>query len=120
MINIILISLFFTASSSKHIVANPIIEWPEDFMICVSNASEIPGMIHPNNLEDPFRKPLVSGGDCVSGYGTSYSDSEFDFNLCTKILRTWTVLSWCTPPKQWTHVQIIKVIIKDGEILPCD
>ncbi len=136
MINLIFSSLFLLMLNTSDeesilthtsLITDPVITWPEDFMICVTDTSQILDLIDPDNLLPPFDRPIVSGPcNLPLAYGIAYEDSAFDFNLCTKIFRTWTVIDWCqynpnkpNSPGKWTHIQVIKVIIKNGSIEPC-
>jgi len=96
----------------------PQITWPLDFMISINSMSDLATEIHPSNLMQPFQRPVVSG-QCSYGYVTSYSDQLFNFEGCKKVLRTWQVLDWCNYPAIYTHVQVIKVIVINGDLEPC-
>lgn len=126
---LLLVSFLPVSEMGSHAVASwptdPVIAWPEDFMICVTDTSQVAELIHPGNLFPPYAKPIVTG-PCGSPYGISYDDQTYGFNQCRKVFRTWTVIDWCqyipnrpNSPGKWTHVQVIKVIVKDEPIGPC-
>ncbi len=60
-----------------------------------------------------FGEPVILGGECEL-IGVSYEDVVYQVvpNACYKIVRTWTVLNWCTYPDGlvYTEAQIIKVV----------
>jgi len=72
--------------------------------------------------------PSVTGYPTIDGYpinnsscmvSGTYSDQKID--ICTgtyKILRTWTLVDWCTGQIK-THIQIIKVEDKTGPVITC-
>jgi len=75
----------------------------------------------PDELPYRYDRPRWSDTDC-SLIGAAYKDLEFHFvdGVCSKILRTWTVIDWCQfdPYSHystgiWEHVQIIKLIDHD-------
>lgn len=122
---LVILSLFFSTNftyferSDANIATDPI-TWPNDFSVYVTDTVGLSILINPNNLVPPFQKPIVTGL-CASNYWVSWSDQIFEFDelgYCLKILRTWTIISPCHGTQQ--HVQVIKVIIKNGPILPCD
>lgn len=102
--------------------------------------ADISKVVFPKNLDDISAPALnctlvnldpdVTGwptinGSPVKGGGTSctlsatYVDQKID--ICTgmyKILRTWTILDWCTSQLA-TKVQIIAVLDKKGPIIVC-
>jgi hypothetical protein len=105
--------------AESNIVVDPI-TWPHDFSICVTDTTGLSVLIHPGNLIQPFQKPIVTGF-CASNYWISWTDQVFAFDeleYCLKVLRTWTIISTCHGTQ--VHVQVIKVIIKNGPITPCN
>lgn len=96
------------------------IDWPDDFMVCVSGDTiGLGALIRPNNLVYPFNKPVVTG-PCANDYWVSYVDLIFAVvgtDYCIKIHRTWTIISSCHGTVE--HLQVIKVSIKNGPIIQC-
>ncbi len=68
------------------------IKWPLNYetKICYSNLS-------PSDLPTGFDRPTFSDDNC-SLVAAHYKDQVFKFvdGACEKILRTWTVIDWCT------------------------
>ena len=72
--------------------------------------------------------PAVTGGisapfgslELCENYGTTYSDQILPIcgNFAKKVLRTWTLLDWCTGDNT-THTQIIKIIDNDPPVIVC-
>ena len=124
MLFISIIHLLISASAPNHrelpmeeaLTLN--ITWPLDFMITVENVPSWQTAIHPSNLVPPFNRPIVTDA-CTQAPDVEWEDDEFIFEelTCVKVLRTWTVTS-CEG--FGTHVQIIKVILLSGPILPCN
>lgn len=56
-----------------------------------------PEDIHPDNLPEPFNAPVIQGDGCKM-IAMGHTDQILSINdeVCTKILRTWTVIDWCT------------------------
>jgi hypothetical protein len=93
-------------------------QWPRDTMIVGCGDPTAPGF-----LPAALGSPILTDGAC-SLVGAQYIDQTYSFNnpsspACFKILRTWTVIDWCQTvqrldgsmgPKEWKHVQEIKVI----------
>lgn len=89
------------------------IRWPFDYdtETCSSN-------LNPENLPSVYREPTFNNVGC-SLVAATYKDQTFTFvdEACVKILRTWTVIDWCTYDDTQTentdglyeHTQIIKL-----------
>lgn len=87
------------------------IHWPPNYMTADCNAS-----LHPDDLPAPYDYPTYDHLDCAN-IMIGYDDMVFNFGGgCKKILRTWSVLDWCTYDPgnpygggRWQHVQVLKV-----------
>ena len=101
------------------------IDWPEDY-----TTETCMGDLNPENLPAANAYPRYDEGVC-SLVATHYKDQTFIFvdGACEKILRTWTVIDWCTyddlNPVEgegiYTYVQVIKLKNTEGpEILNCE
>lgn len=101
------------------------ITWPPDYIIhdC------LPGGTDPDDLPPPYDYPVVQdyGAECASVM-YNYEDQVFDINppACTKILRKWTVIDWCSynpndwhPTGIWHHTQIIKIVPESPPVINC-
>ncbi|MBK9149789.1 MAG: T9SS type A sorting domain-containing protein [Saprospiraceae bacterium] len=68
------------------------IKWPENYETKKCHAS-----LDPNSLPAGFNRPTVGDDNC-SLVAFTYKDQVFKFvdGACEKILRTWTVIDWCT------------------------
>lgn len=71
--------------------------------------------LSPENLPVGFGYPLITDDDC-SLTSVTYKDQLFTFvdGACEKILRTWTVIDWCTYVQGtnigiYTDLQVIKL-----------
>ena len=90
--------------------------WPEDWTIDTCSINT-----HPGNLPTIYSYPRFKNVDCAMP-AYSYRDEVFDFSeTCTKIIRYWKVLDWCTyKPGGRTGIferpQVIK-IEKGGDTL---
>ena len=98
-----------------------VIEWPEDYdaMGCVDISD-----LSPDSLPAPYNYPVVTE-DCEL-IATNVSDQVFTVAApaCFKIVRTWTLIDWCTYQAGgstgiWTHNQIIKVTDVDAPVFTC-
>ncbi len=82
--------------------------------------------LSPEKLPNGFGYPRITDDDC-SLTSVTYKDQVFTFvdGACEKILRTWTVIDWCTYIQGtntgiYTDLQIIKLKnIKDPEFVDC-
>jgi hypothetical protein len=89
------------------------LRWPDNY-----ETNQCGAALLPENLPLQFARPRVSDDEC-SLIAMHYKDQVFSFvdGACEKILRTWTVLDWCTYNEQYPvygegwfeHVQIIKM-----------
>lgn len=89
------------------------IVWPQNY-----STDQCGVALLPENLPAPFNRPIINDDEC-SLIGVHYKDQIFSFvdGACEKILRTWTVLDWCTYDENYPvlgqgwyeHVQIIKM-----------
>lgn len=95
------------------------INWPPDYHVSGCHAD-----LHPDNIPHPYNRPTWTSAACAM-IGVNYHDEVFYFNSshyggsnsgtgCKKILRTWTLIDWCTyntytGAGRWSHVQIIKI-----------
>lgn len=84
--------------------------WPEHF-----ETSQCFANIDPENLPILYSRPRFIDKKC-SLVSATYTDQVFTFveGACLKILRTWTVIDWCTYNEanetgKWTHLQILAV-----------
>lgn len=89
------------------------ITWPRNYetKVCYSD-------LDPASLPNGFNKPTLRDDNC-SLVAAHYKDQVFKFvdGACEKILRTWTVIDWCTYDDNfpvygegwYEHVQIIKL-----------
>lgn len=68
------------------------IVWPKNYETNVCHAT-----LNPENLPPGFDKPSVNDDNC-SLVAMHYKDQIFNFvdGACEKIIRTWTVIDWCT------------------------
>lgn len=73
--------------------------------------------LHPDSLPPGFDYPVIPDQPCLLA-GINYSDQVFyiSYPACYKIVRTWTVMDWCSfdplNPDQggiWSYSQLIKV-----------
>jgi len=91
---------------------NGVINWPDD--ITLSGCKTI--SIDPDDIpSSASRRPVWSATAC-SNTVAIYEDLPFYFveEVCTKILRKWTVIDWCqatsTPGSGlWEYTQVIKI-----------
>ncbi len=84
------------------------ISWAPDYTTTGCNTN-----LDPENLPAPFNAPNISDDKCSLAAAT-YEDQVFSFSddACLKILRTWTVIDWCTYDGVngiYTDLQIIKL-----------
>jgi subtilisin-like proprotein convertase family protein len=87
-----------------------------DYSTSVCNA----GLL-PENLPAAFAYPVISDDDC-SLTSVTYSDQTFKFvdGACEKILRTWTVIDWCTHvPGTTTGIYTdLQIIVLENKLAP--
>ena len=86
------------------------IDWPDDY-----DATTCDQDLNPENLPTRFAFPRWADKNC-SLVSYEYEDQVFTFvdGACEKIIRTWTVIDWCTYNKNnnyglYTDRQIIKL-----------
>lgn len=93
------------------------ITWPWDYQADACHMIDV----DPHKLPYGYDKPRFPDDNC-SLIGVSYKDQVFYFegSICTKILRTWTVIDWCKfdPYNPYhggicEHIQIIKLFDHD-------
>lgn len=97
------------------------IKFPPDYDATTCNID-----LSPENLPAPYGYPVILDDDC-SLTSVTYKDQKFTFvdGSCEKILRTWTVIDWCTYTQDgregvYTDLQIIKLSnLKDPEFEVC-
>ena len=84
--------------------------WAPDYDASTCNSD-----LSPDNLPAPYNYPKISDDAC-SLTSATYKDQVFTFvdGACEKILRTWTVIDWCTYNQNtgaglYTDLQIIKL-----------
>ncbi|MBR9921610.1 MAG: T9SS type A sorting domain-containing protein [Bacteroidetes bacterium] len=91
------------------------IQWPDDYEL--DDACITPEFLHPDSLPAPYAYPFIPNAPCTLP-AWNYSDQLFYINYpgCYKIIRTWTVMDWCSyDPNNpanggiWFHTQIIKL-----------
>jgi subtilisin-like proprotein convertase family protein len=90
------------------------IEWPKNY-----ETKKCRSLLSPADLPEGYNKPTWTEDNC-SLVAAHYKDQVFKFadGACEKILRTWTVLDWCTYNEAspvyghgwYEYVQIIKLL----------
>ncbi len=104
------------------------ITWPRDY-----TAKQCEFELHPDNLSLLFSYPRFRDKNC-SLLSYEYKDQVFTFvdGACEKILRTWTVIDWCTydvnDPNNpyddegiYTDLQILKLTNEEApQFVSCD
>jgi len=90
------------------------IHWPPHYTMSGCDDQNI----DPSHLPEPYNMPTWGDSQC-SLIGYSYDDQVFEFveGVCKKVLRTWTIIDWCTfDPHHpyyggiWTYLQVIKLV----------
>lgn len=97
------------------------IVWPLDYDATTCHAN-----LDPENLPAEYAYPRVADDAC-SLTSVTYKDQRFTFvdGACEKILRTWTVIDWCTYVENtgkgvYSELQIIKLANNiDPVFSPC-
>jgi hypothetical protein len=91
------------------------IDWPDDYTLddaCIES-----DQLDPQNLPPLYAFPDIPDHPCTMP-AWNYSDQIFYINYpgCYKIIRTWTVMDWCTFDPEfpenggiWYHTQTIKL-----------
>jgi hypothetical protein len=102
-----------TIGNNRPFNGNTDVTWPRDVTltnVCLADIS-------PDNLPSNARRPVPFRNlDCAEVL-TSYEDVVFPFgedNVCTKVLRTWTVKDWCQGSAHsqggvWQRTQLIMI-----------
>lgn len=100
----------FWVNEQNHLDPNDDVIWPLDY-----NATTCHQNLNPENLPAGYGYPTILDDDC-SLTSALYKDQTFVFvdGSCEKILRTWTIIDWCTYDEisgegYYTHLQIIKL-----------
>ncbi len=92
------------------------IVWPEDYTLYDACIEE--DQLVPDSLPAPYAYPDLPSDPCAL-LGYNYSDQLFyiSYPACYKIIRTWSVMDWCSfDPENptaggiWYHTQIIKLM----------
>ena len=100
--------------------------WPQDYktQACATSGTGL----KPDQLPFPYNQPSFKDVNCGSPVA-NYSDQVFTTGLnstagCFKILRTWTVIDWCSfnanisaTVGKWTYIQSIDVVDNEVPIL---
>ncbi len=97
------------------------IHWPPNYMTDNCGAD-----LHPDDLPAPYNYPTYDDIDC-SIIMVGFDDLVFDFGGgCKKILRTWSILDWCTynpnypnAGGRWDYTQVLKIKPVGGLTLDC-
>ncbi len=118
---------FGSATCVQEFRLNPLevsdVEFPDDITLeCGVNSdpADLDGLIAEGSHDEDY--PNIDGVDIESvtcNLGVVYSDQVID--LCAggrKILRTWTVIDWCTGDS-FDEVQIVKVIDTTAPTMTC-
>ena len=86
------------------------IQFPPDYDASTCNSN-----LDPSNLPPPYNEPKINDDVC-SLTSSTYKDQIFTFvdGACMKIIRTWTVIDWCTYNVNtgaglYSDIQIIKL-----------
>ena len=90
------------------------IVWPDDYdsLNCGSG-------VDPEDLPTDNAYPTFNNQNGCSNVTAAHEDQVFNYTeiACAKILRTWTVIDWCQPDQEWTHVQVIKIFDSEGPVI---
>jgi len=75
--------------------------------------------VDPEDLPAANAYPGFNNQNGCSNVTAAHSDQVFNYTeiACAKILRTWTVIDWCQPNQEWTHVQVIKIFDSEGPVI---
>ncbi len=101
------------------------VTFPLDYDLVNGCTSE--DSLHPDSLPAPHNYPIMSGDDCEL-MATNWNDVVFQVAppACFKIVRTWTVIDWCTylPNSgsnngMFSSQQILKVFDNEAPVLTC-
>jgi hypothetical protein len=95
------------------------IVWPNHFM-----GQSCGGSVHPDSLPAGFGRPVVTASLCGANIGIGYEDLVFQIveDACFKVVRTWSVMNWCTYDPNtseglWKFYQIIKVLDDEDPVI---
>lgn len=101
--------------------------WPKDF-----DADACKDQTDPKYLPYPYGYPEINTYNKCGKYGINFKDEIYTFpndpGICRKIVRTWTIIDWCTYNPNaygyhqegiWKHTQLIKVISKSKPGIYC-
>ena len=90
------------------------ITWPANYDANSNGAACSPNL-DPSTLSAPYNGPVLDDDFC-SLTASTYEDQVFYFveGACVKIIRTWTVIDWCTYDAAlgtglYTNIQVLKV-----------
>ena len=102
----------FWVNEENHLDPFDDIVWPLNY-----ETKKCHSVLDPSNLPAPYDKPTFSDDNC-SLVAIHHKDQVFKFvdGACEKILRTWTVIDWCTyndnipgyKPVSYTHLDVYK------------
>ena len=113
------VQIITVANSTPWNTSNSKIVWPQDYkaLACSSTGTGL----NPDQLSFPYNQPSFKDVACGSPVA-NFSDQVFTTGLnstagCFKILRTWTVIDWCSHKPnisatigKWTYIQSIDVV----------
>ncbi len=90
------------------------IDFPDDY-----DAMDCSAGVSPDDLPFENAYPVLIGQNACSNVTFAYDDQVFNYTeiACAKILRTWTVIDWCQPGVEWTHVQVIKIFDSEAPVV---
>ena len=101
------------------------IKWPENY---TSHECIGPDNFDPEDLPEPFNKPILPDNDPCALIAVTHEDHIFTVSMpsCYKIMRTWKVMDWCQyhpdidPNKGlWTYTQLIKIQDTLAPVIVC-
>ncbi len=112
-------SQIITVQRVNQLLLNEII-FPKDTMV-IGSSCTTPINFDTSTLSQPYKMPVILDDDLCSIPGVSYVDQIFSINYpsCYKIMRTWTVMDWCSPNASFTHIQILAVMDTTKPVLTC-
>jgi hypothetical protein len=97
------------------------IQWPEDYQ-----TSDCTADLSPDQLSPPYDYPTWDQLSCAM-IMKNYKDKTYKVDEgCVKVIRTWTLLDWCSydpndpnPTGIWKHTQILKIMSTEGPSINC-